>query len=598
MRWFNEGTRALVCALVAVGCGSTAQEEDGAWLDWEAGKSDGSGLTTATQNLNAAMWTGYDPVFDRVTPNSCLQTEGTRLGSSEPRFQIPTLRYVETREQLAEELGIDLTLGATIGVAKADFGFKLLDDFTRSENTVAFVVRVTEDYAVLRRPGSGSITLDDRSRELLGADQLDAFVSECGTHYISGVRYGAAIDVLLTFRATDEKHVRNITANLEASALSAPVDLDVDARSDLEEAASGLDISISTSATGFSLSVPQDKVDELGAQCRDMFQTIQSTNGSTTERVDSLLTDLVTNDAAALPRLFSHIDCLKELMHLSIAAEAERCRADGDCGFADAAPREVILEEYRAARAGEFAGKLGDIEAERLRTQRTLSTLGSTRARTRAAYYDEIEPFLTAKQANKALYTTPAQTLGSLAQLQGIADDWAAAFSPTDDRPGTTDRALSEALEDCRSRTSNSIFHRCVPEGLGSADELPVVVDALASLDQYQSEGRIVPLQVVVAPQSLNFSLAGVGDAVEFCEELGPGFRLPNHQEVATLDLLVREGPIPDHTMWVSDDADQCAISGAYYDPTADPSIDCSSVGTRGTVCVAPGGVIPSLRRL
>ena len=601
-KWYKAAAALACVAFLGGGCGVADGDDASAEASYlgdgafEAGKGDGSGLAVTTQNLNASQWLGYDKAFDRVSPNPCVQVDDARMAPTEPRFRIPTLRVIQTRQQLAEELGIDLKGGGSLDVAKAEIGFNLLNEFSRSSDKVAFLLRVTEDYAVLRRQGDGaSVRLTERARGLLESGDLNAFASECGSHFINGVRYGASIDVLITFSSDDQRSLQQLNASVGAQAAGVPAELDASLKRSMEEKSQNLDISIATSASGFSLAVPADEIAGLGVECRDVARTIG--DHSAASGVDSLLADLVTQQPDALPRLFAHIDCLKELMHHSLATDAELCRTEGECTLTNAAPREVILEEYRAAEASDLVEQLATVEAERRRLAVELEDLGAMRVRTRSAYWDEIAPFVSAEHAQKATFVVAHRPeFADLPTLQSVANQAADLFAPDPQRPGTIERDLTRLIDDCRARASNDLHHTCIPQGT-LIEQDPTYAAAEEALRFYEAQNRLVPLQVVIAPEAMRYSIPGVEDALEFCESLGPGYRLPRVDELRALDLLVDAGPVPNHTMWHSDDADECSLSGAFYDPASGTS-DCSSVGAHGTVCVSPGGIYPTLKRL
>ena len=588
----------MAALFAATGCGAAGEVpiEDDSWVADEAfenGKSDEFGLGGPTANLNAAQWHGYDPAFDRVTPNRCIESDGVRLGATAPRHNVPTLRFIRSRQELAEELGVDLKVAGDVSVADAQVGMKMLNEFSRSSDRVAFLLRVTADYAATpRNDGNGQVVLSERGRSLLASQDINGFLSECGTHYINGVRYGGEIDVLLSFSADDEKLLTQLTGSVGADVTGAPVRVDAEVRRKMEEASSKLDISVTTASSGFTLSVPQDEVDALGAQCKEVFRSIggsSNTNGA----VDSLLADLVAQQPNALPRLFGHIDCLTELMRVSIERDAERCRK-GDCTNSSAAPREVILEDYRGAQASDLSPQLTQLEAERLRVKVNLDDMGAMRARTRAVYWDELAPFLAADQTQKARYTVPMADTETVQELQDIANTWSERFSPL--QSADVERGLTRRIDECRMAAAHDAFHRCVPEG-SFVEELDEMVAAESALAEYAATGRIVPLQVVIAPDPMNYQILGFDDATDYCEAAGVGYRLPRVDELADLDLLVRSGPVPSHTMWVEDEQSECGIGGSFYDPHAQPAMECSTLGKRGTVCVSPAGLHPVLER-
>lgn len=604
-RRFSIPLVAVVLGVIFAGCvGDDEGIDELGYIDGAADTIYGEAIPTTNETLEIGG--GYDLLFDRTTPSPCVRRvdgQAPEVMVTSPHVEI-VVDTVSTRDDLARSLGVDMGLHGAYGPVSGSASFKLLDEYSRSNRSVSFLLQVKEGY-VARTRNRSNVELTERAQELLATD-LNRFVAECGTDYIDGIRFGAELFVMITFTAESEQDTNEIKTAIEMAARIPAVEAGGELSTTMSENATrqGVTTTIRAVANGFDLI----ETSTADGQCAD----IQGENG------ESLLATLVSEGVT--PGLFNHIDCIKDLMHQSVALD--RCRDSGD-GSCDGAPSPgyhavglrhsgrtgVILGRYSATQGAQDPAAFNYINTQRQQVELFVRDINRIRLRTRNVYLDDLRPFLEAPAEERPLYNviSPENVVRTMRELVDVVESWDTLFHPADEqRWGTVDRDLTGLIEACWETAALNLDHLCMT-GVERADSLPECQNALAELERYENTSRISRLDAIVLPEPVMFDdIVSLGSsAVVSCSEIAVGYRLPTRSEVQLLDLLVLDGPVPwspdaPSEVWYADTAD-CGdnlwdVNPTYHATEQGGEFLCVSRTTsRAAICVPSSGPVPAL---
>lgn len=586
-------------ALWAPGC--DAPEEDAAGNGGEAGKADlpvSDAEIIGTSNNNLKLLFGWDFLHDSSTPTACVESLGgpgkpVLVGQPDGAFD---MAFVTTREELASQLELDLAVEATVNGVGVNSKTHLMNKFSRNRRAATYLLKVKSQYAVRTRH---EVELSDSGLDALD-NGLSDFFRVCGTHHVSGLRYGAELYVMITFKAENDATANELKQDLGVDAGSAipgvSASSSVAAKLVQNSMREGVTVDVSVSVRGFGNDSSSDPV------------------------ISRLVNDGITPDT------FMLLDGVFSSMKTSVAKDAcrdagrDECwtaqeKADVGCGGSDEACGYFYNDVRNSVVTGVSAGMYnamsnwsepedGEFQTALRRVQDNedfLRSLGGLKERMNKVYYSEIRPFAESRGTDKALYNLQpeAEPAQSVDELVDIADEWANEFLPpstdgTSSLLGVSYQVVEKDWKDCFQATSDDQLFACGP------GDVNVLINSInyqmieAKLLQYHDQGRIVPLGYWASNDALvNFNAAKSVCAEEsnFGSRSNPiAGRLPTKDEALRLAPLVASGPLDwsdadiSHAIWYSSSlSDGCGdgmMSIMLAAPGEDPTFVCAEEGT------------------
>lgn len=598
------GHPALALALLA-GCAATDSNDSlPADAPDVAGKADiptGNGAVIATGNGTVSLLSGYHALFDK-SHSQCVaaDTELSRgtpflVGDLERRFEMV---YVNSRAELARELGVDLGLKVKYPGVGVDVGFGLLNNFSSQDTSASFLMKISEEYFVRNRHAM-QLTAGGVAKLGKGANE---FVRTCGTHYVDGVRYGGHLYVLVTYQASDEKTAREIKANLGVDVGYGPGKITGDLKTKMQSNASRSDVNVTV------------RVASRGFQIR-----------SGTEANSAVVQDLLAGGINE--ETFKIMDQLRLDMQESVTRDICRDTGEGQCadgteapGYFDnaqrfAKPSGVEIGFYDVlpnADAGDGEDPFELILANLTRVERYVRDFAELEERMTEVYNNEIATFVNASTSHKAAFNVapPADPVHDPTVLTDLADAWVDDFYPqTGPQIGWGVQKATEAIKDCWNAASVSVEFDCGGDNHLAATDTELWNELLEGLEDYRDTGRILPLRYVVGPAAK--SLAAATAACDALDVAGEPVRVPTRAEVEVLAPLVGYGAVEwsgtgQHEVWYRNHADSQACAdneeregypNAFYevDPAEGaPRWRCAQENREiQTICVPNSGPLP-----
>lgn len=547
-------TSALaMSAAIALG-GCVGSQDD---LDCEEGKCDGNGGLFNTFNGNTQLYGGYHTLFDK-TSSQCVKPAPGATGAQVSvggLSETIDLTAINSREELANELGIDLGLKVKYLTTDADATVNLVRKTKTTSTSINLLLKVSRSYVVRNKH---AVVLDDTGIAKLNAGAA-AFVQACGTNYVNSVRYGSNLFVLITYEARDEQTALDVKSSLgiKAGALgAADVTADTKARVSKAAAISGVNVRVRGVAHGFS---------------------IGGTNASST-----LVSDLL--GSGVNPTTFTKVDEIRTHMAKSLELDACRDAGNGQCdgqpapgyfnntrrgamttgidlGFYDALPNVTTATPFKA------------IKEQTTKIERFVRDWAELEERMAVVYRNEIEPFLLASATDKAAFNIapPGKPKRTPNELLTVASQWSEQFFPdSGTQIGTTYELAANTIKDCWTRASVDFTVKCTPNDMPGS-ETAEWKSVLAKINQYGAEGRILPIQFkvhsAIAHRQINGSCAKFNTS-------GITYRPATLTEVPLLAPLVGFGAVtwngdgPNET-WFShpNPAQHCGQTSGFPNP-------------------------------
>lgn len=645
-------TPTLLLASLLGACDPTGSD---APLDDAAGKADwlpGGNEELPTRNGIVRPLDGYNALVDRVEgicvvprPNDRSELE---IGETTERFDVV---LVQSREELARQLGFELGLKVRYGVGNGSGALELVDELRTSTRSVNLLVRGEITYMV---QNNWPLELAEPEAELLAeasamlrADEPDdtlasEFLGRCGTQYVEGVRHGAALYVLVSVEAENERQAEQIAASIGLGGGRVIADVDVNAgitfAQELERA--GLQATMRIRAEGFFM--PGTNPAAAGEEQANVL-------------ADELLAHVPSPGDASFMQAIQQI---ANVMRASV--EYDRCidvgvgdacvRSDGKTsppvGYGQVAERSRAVLGVRVAQYGPalpgFRTSVHQPAIDWIRDSAKRATthvrvLTGLEERATVVYGSELEAYR--KAADKAEFNLLHSPRQAIAQVTREVNRWADEFRPASTMGGIGRQMqlVVQGRAQCWESVVRNGFDACTdppacipsPASVaetGCAFEPQPGVDVCqwcsmdAMLEQYETSARVLPLDYEVAGATT------YTDAPRACSQLDTSFttyRLPTLDEVRLLAPVVAEGRVqwigPRHEVWYDPPAqwfdahpnrwpayrnDPGEPHPVDYDPL-DPSKTREQflavengilfAPTRTVLCVPSGGVVPQL---
>lgn len=585
-----------------------------------------------TTNNNLSLLFGWDYLHDSATANRCVKSNeetamGTpmQVGERQGTFD---LRFVSDRSELATELGLDLAMQATYSGVGANGKLNMLNKFSKTSTNLSYLLKIRREYVVRHRH---EMLLSDAGLTALD-EGVDKFLDVCGTHYARGMRYGAELYVMITYKAASQQTATELKAELGIETgdkiPGAEVNGSVAAKLASSANKSGVSVDVSVAAQGFTIN--RDQVDGdmiasiLGEGVNEnMFMTLDNLYGAMQESVEKDVCRDTGSD---------------ECWSASDKSSAG-CGGDGQdaCGYYYNNSRGAIANGVAASQytsLPNWESEHDDAMEAAFETiqdnEDYMRSLGELLERMSDVYLNEIRPFRKASNTKKAEYAIPVGRKAkvdvddqgfiprTVTELVDVADVWEYEFLPAtaaggSSQIGVTYERIEKEFKDCFQGTSGDLTDVC---GSGDIDELlesEVWMEAEQMLERYDDTGRVLPVNTKHERDALVY----YGDAVSRCEDTNFGTesdpihgRLPTKAEAEYLAPMVGYGNIDwggsdiRHAIWYQGSKDDGCTDDDYARVMiADPSQDkvmfnCVPVNFWGNeimpLCVPPEGPVAS----
>ncbi len=573
-----------LASLVSIGC--AADYEDPSCLD---GKCDSNGGIVATRNPNLSLLGGYSTLFDKALP-SCLAFDGDAKAEAGSLSQSAELVYVNSREELARELGVDLDVQVKyLGIANGNLGMDMLNKFKTSSNAVTVLLKYDSHYLKVNQK---SPRLTEAAQAALSRG-ADAFYRLCGDRYVNAIRYGSSLYVMLTFETADQDSANSLKTKLTGSVGVGALKIDASVESKLVEtaASSSTRVSMTIKAEGALTSTSVSVADLDGAGLsKSLFEKIDRMVAETGASLrNDLCHDGSGQGCSGAPERISAVTGLSVGFYDPLAA--------------DSSALNEITEQSAA---------VVDYVTHWTRIQE----------RTREIYDGEIAPFMAANTSEQARYQVlpPAAPVARVPELTNLVTRSDSDFFP---ETGFFSEMVDQQIEDCWNGATLSLSTEACNHG--TASNVQAFSNIEEALFRYHQNARVVPMRVRIGDEPQD------GDeAADYCRSFNSEsttYRLPVlldsdlegdkvvAGELAFIAPLVAFGNVEwngDSTneIWLrhAHPAELCArlgLSGsvpAYVNDPADPGgrIVCHSASIVGfghdntAICVPDAGPISS----
>jgi hypothetical protein len=550
---------SLLPFALAIGCGTSEASDDEATEDEL--RSDPNALVW-THDPGVHLLAPYNAFLDRTPTTECVTGAtgaiGANVGDLRGEFY---LRHINTREELAKELEVDVGASAKLPRGSIDASVKVVTTFKSSATTATFIVRAVRSYAVTPR---GTVKLTPEAEAMLVQNDADRFLATCGGSFARSVRYEAQVLGLLQFEAKTEEAARKIQTSFGGSlnAIAPIASANAELKTRAEETARKNDatLTVTVAATGF---VARD--------------------GTTVATV------------ADPARAFEQIDALRGDMNASFDGDLSRDRQDY---FANnqrnARPSQVVQAPYRQLPNAPQAFDYTRLTTRLQRAEEFFDRVASVQVRMETIYGDEIDRFLSDTHrwgGNQFRYNVlPSPQLSTNAVVP-FAQKYAAMFKPHD---GTLVQPLRMVIERCLSGAGSGDYHACETDPVIDGD----MQKAETAIDKYADEGRIVPIVAWMPTLGATMSHRNAGDACRTA-----GMRLPKRDEMKLIAPAVTALANPTGEVWFAADA-QCQ-KPFFANGSGQGEFKCGETATEGlpyvsdrpVVCVGLNGPVPAMPR-
>lgn len=236
-------------ALIVGGYGCSSNLDNGSSDDGALTEDSGKVLPTSQTDL--LLYQGYNTVFDQGA-GGCVTyptDSPVTVGDIGVDAQIT---FVNSREQLAQQLGFDAQASFKLPQAGVDGRAQVMNSFKRNSASTNLLIRVGTYFYV---DGGQTYTLTDEARALLQSDPR-GFLQRCGDAVVTRLQYRAEVLGLLRLETNDqEKSVKASTdASVTAPALGSLADANakVGATIDRLKTATNANLTLELYSQGFS----------------------------------------------------------------------------------------------------------------------------------------------------------------------------------------------------------------------------------------------------------------------------------------------------------------------------------------------------------
>ena len=517
--------------------------------DCEDGKCDSNGGIIATRNPNVDLLGSYSTLFDKALP-SCLEIDGAPRTEAGSLSQSSELVYVNNREELARELGVDLDVQVKYaGVADGNLGVEMLRKFNTSASAVTMLLKYESSYLKINR---NTPRLTAHGEEAL-AQGADAFYRDCGDRYVNAVRYGSSLYVMLTYETQDEDSANSLKAKLAGNGGNGVVSVDATVETNLVETASSSDVRVTMTVkaagagSNNTISVADLQAEGL---TQNLFPKIDQMVADAEQSLrNDLCHDGSGNNCSGAPERVSAVTGLSVGFYDPLAS--------------DPAPLSEITEQTAAVK--DF-----------------ITHWTSIQERTRSIYDGEIAPFLAANAGQQARFQVlpPAKPKATVPELRNAVTRSESDFVA---ETGFFTSLVEQQIDECWNGASLSLATDACDHA--TASNVSAYSDIEEALFKYERDARVVPMRVRIGTEDKDDN-----EAADYCRSFNTEtttYRLPVlldsdlnasneivDGELAFISPLVRFGNVE----WNGDSTNEIWIRHA------NPEALCARLGESGTV--------------
>ncbi|MGE0549688.1 MAG: hypothetical protein AB7R00_21655 [Kofleriaceae bacterium] len=610
-------------ATLAVACASNSDDPgDVGGNDGKADVFDHPDITP-TEALNPGLNTGFVAATDQKANNRCVDREYPELkpkvigSSTRGSFLAGT-----TISDFDQGTGLSLNLPIKSPLAALNIGGSFAQHVSDNENTIyayytiesAFLVGETDDTRQATqsyRLGSNASTL---LREIAAAPEGDAaalanpatfFLRQCGTNFVSAVRYGAKYELLIKYKFKDSRSDFTVKASLAAddgffgklfnlfqppppdctgpNAAARPeckTPTTIPATKDVLGffhgkimSTEGVEVTAYWAATGLDPSIV--RISDIAFT--NMVQVVSTTPPMTPNNPMNMNNEVIateTIDINNTPMITTKLERVAELVAASVVNDA--CRLDGNTGCTGTPGRSVqptglILGSYDAI-ASDVETSIGATRFAQLMSSTVGNYVGKHQQLRQDAlntFLQELVPAASALSRGQASYNIapPGAPVSTPSALQSWVNDSGLALGPEGVSVGLTDN-----IKACRGELLTKGF------GVGGTpaaacassaglDELPAIKAANDAIAAYDSK-PVVPLDVKVSEETRDLWNAG-----GICKTIGGNeARIPTAEEAELLKPMLVANNILGGSLWMKDStctANTAGIARLVYRPAS-----------------------------
>lgn len=535
-----------------MGCTATTDEDDVDIRDGALQRTSPTAQVPTTDNA-VHLLGGYNALLDHGTA-PCVVPDGAETPVPEDLSGKFYLQHIQTRQDLAKALDVDVQAGVQLPQASVNAGTKVVTSFKQSSSSVTFLVRAVRSYSVSRR---GAVKLTPEASALLSSNRTNDFLVRCGGSWAKSVRYEAEVVAILQFDASSEESARDIRTDLGVSspgAIKQVTSASADVKTQAQQTASKhkAALSLTVHASGF---LTQNRSANVAVE-------------NSFEKIDELRTD----------------------MNASFDADLALDRA----GYAPNKPRNVrpamvVQAPYSEAVGAPAGASVARVSTTLGRAEEFLTGLAGPRLRMEAVYADEVGRFLSDTQDQFRYNLVSAPKLRTR-DLTTIAQKWGATFAPDAPRAsGSLVEPLRAAAETCLRAAGAGDYSACVTDSMLERTK----ADAEAALAEYARNGRIVKMQAWMPTLGETMSYR---NADEKCRDVS--MRVPRRDEMPFIAPAVTALAGSLGEVWFAGDS-QCS-KPAYANGSGEGRAICLDtvgeplpyVSDRPVVCVGRGGPV------
>ncbi len=558
--------------LLLAACSSSADDADSS--DQATTARHGADDILPTSEGGLQLLQGYNFVFDRGSSGTpCVAFDGT------PRVQVTNLTsdlsvdYVSSLSNLEEQLGIDAAIGVKAeAVASGSLTSKYTQSFSQGRSAYTYLMKATERYDVIV---ASPVKVTQQPAN------ADKFLLACGDSYVSGLRYGASLYVLITSDAPTESQARDLAVGIQAdmskivSAAGANGNVNANVTKSSKSTQSSLTVQMTAQAIGFH------PLDGAGAT---PLTIPTSTNG--------------TIAPETLATIFTYINALARSVKDDMSKESPQ----GVNPARLAVPTDVIRGRYELANGFDTThDPFATLNPRLQKAANYLDKLVYLKSQLDDVYYDEIQGFLKADDLVKAKFNVapPGAPLPNALAVGNVVQRQEGIFRPDGGSGSVTGNVTSgirKLIYACRD-SSHTLTDGAVSYAACTSDvtKAPEYVAALDALDAYAQKARVLPTKYYGGADAWSTSCAGAS------KQTGATLTLVDRVQVAQLAPSVAADP--KGCAWYRDSG--CGfLSGGYFtsssteaasDTTSASNYQCGSdldvFGKCAAYCVPADGV-------
>jgi hypothetical protein len=641
------GTLAGVCGFWAWLGGCTAEvdadprERPGAG----AGKADNlfeHGDIVPTQTLNPSPAFGFIPELDRQAARRCVTAQDT----ASPHV----LGFDARGEVIAGSKVTDFDTGTGIGINipiksplhAIDIGGSFAQHASDNENALYMYYTIEHVFLVADADADGfavEYELQPDKAELLTAGSHNSFIKQCGTHFVSGVRYGARYELLVKYKFKEAKDTTEAKANLgfddgllgtlfdffqpppmtmncRAGTLNcaaprqgmvAPATRNVlDFFHGTLETASDIEITATWAATGIDA--------EIARTADIAFTNTVSVREMSEDQGNNAVIASETLDVTSTPMITTKLEKISEIIAASVKNDACRLGGGNNCqGTGRAArPTGVQVTPYAAIVFDDASSQAANEYQNRVDV--TIGTYVDAfdvrRSELLNAYIQDIVPADAAIEAGFPAYNVvpPGAPIERPSELEDVLS--AADQLHPEVLPAELDAEISRCRDDVATQGFGApcAFASLVAGFVPAADKealraatleqilaLPKIVEADEALRIYYEQ------PVAAMTVKIGSEVRDLFNANGHCQTIGGSeYRLPTLEEAELLKPLLVAGNISGYSTWVTDpacEANPKHLALLTYRPSSDSfdltCTDGSAEQRSHVMCVPPNGPAP-----